>query len=199
MNEVVPGLGQMKATLIGGDMSQYIVRGLGILVAVGTAYVVSSEALYGNPPPLPASVVAVNIAPIGTVALVKPPAPPAEPVAAEPTAAPVAEETAIEAAPAVEEAVTAEPVEAAPVAEEAPAAMAEPEVAAPSEPVAEETAVEAAPVVETPVVEEAPAVVAEPEAAAPVEAKVAPVVEKAPLPRPMPSWMQHMAPLSSPK
>jgi resuscitation-promoting factor RpfA len=146
MSEELPGLAPLRAMLGASDNSQLIVRGMAIVVAVGTFYVVSTEALYGDAPPLPQSQVEANIAPIGTVALTAPPAPAVE-------SAPVAEEARqlrkplrslkklrAEEAPAVEE--------AAPVAEEAPAV----EEAAP---VAEE-----APAVEetAPVAEEAPAV-----------------------------------------
>ncbi|MGQ9831993.1 MAG: hypothetical protein ACUVQI_10450, partial [Thermochromatium sp.] len=77
MSEELPGLAQLRAMLGASDNSQLIVRGVGIIVAVGTFYVVSTEALYGDVPPLPASEVAANIAPIGTVTLTPPPAPPA--------------------------------------------------------------------------------------------------------------------------
>ena len=128
MSEELPGLASLRAMLGVSDNSQLIVRGMSIIVAVGAFYVVSTEALYGDVPPLPPSQVAANVAPIGTVTLAKPPAPPAAAVN-EPTAetAPVVESSVpvAEEAPAVEEtAPVAEAVpaveEAAPVAEPAP-------------------------------------------------------------------------------
>ena len=138
MSEELPGLAQLRAMLGASDNSQLIVRGMAIVVAVGTFYVVSTEALYGDAPPLPPSQVEANIAPIGTVALTPPPAPPAAPAVVE---APAVEE----AAPVAAEAPAAE--EAAPVAAEAPAVEETAPVAVEA-PAAEEAA---------PVVEEAPA------------------------------------------
>jgi len=115
MSEELPGLAPLRAMLGASDNSQLIVRGMGIIVAVGTFYVVSTEALYGDAPPLPLTQVEANIVPIGTVALTAPPAPAVEEVPAVEETAPVVEE----AAPVAEEAPAVE--ETAPVAEEAPA------------------------------------------------------------------------------
>jgi len=96
MSEELPGLAQLRAMLGASDNSQLIVRGMSIIVAAGTFYVVSTEALYGDAPPLPQSQVEANIAPIGAVALTAPPAAPAPAV----EAAPAVEETAPVAEPA---------------------------------------------------------------------------------------------------
>jgi resuscitation-promoting factor RpfA len=75
MSEELPGLAQLRAMLGASDTSQLIVRGLSIAVAAGTFYVVSTDALYGDAPPLPLAQIEANVVPIGNVTLVTPPAP----------------------------------------------------------------------------------------------------------------------------
>ncbi|MBK5965573.1 hypothetical protein CCR95_16125 [Thiocystis minor] len=218
MSEVVPGLAQARAMLGNIDSSKMIVGSVSVLVVLGAIYAISSDRLAGDQVPLNPKQVSTNLARVGSVTLVQPPAPP--PVAkpapvAEAPVEPVADEgaPAVEAVEpvAVDAASAGDPAEAAPAveavepvaAEGAPAVEAVEPVAAELVPAVEPVATEAAPVMEAvePVaaetVESAP-VSAEPESAQPVEIAPAPIVT-APAARPQPQWMMHMAPLRAPQ
>ena len=198
----LPLISDARDMLDGLDIGTYLVRGVVVLLAVGFIYIFIVNR--GESAPLPADVIAANLAPVGKVRLEAPPAPaPATSDAASAEAPAAAESTAAAEPAAATAESTAEPEPAAATAESAaeaePAAAAEsaPETAAApaAEPVAEAPSAPAAP---TPAPEPSKPEAAVPAAtAAPVPSPAAPGTTPVRAPSRSYIWQPHFAPLPS--
>ena len=203
MTEVVPGLAQARAMLGNIDSSKIIVGGVGLLVIIGTLYATSSGKLAVDQVQLNSQQIAANLARVGTLALTKPPAPPAAAPAAEtpateaPAATPAAETPA--AAPATEAPAAAPVTEAQPDAAPAIDTSSQTQTQ-PVEPGAPDAVQPPVETMSAPAVVESAPVAAEqvPASAPPIEV-AAPVPTAVPMAHPQPGWMLHMKPLQAPQ
>lgn len=206
----LPLISDARDMLDGLDIGTYLVRGVVVLLAVGFIYIFIVNR--GESAPLPADVIAANLAPVGKVRLEAPPAPAPATSDAAAAEAPAAAESTAAAEPAAAPAEsTAEPEPAAATAEStaeaAPAAATEEGTAGVEPAAAAESAPEtaAAPAVE-PVAEAPSAPAPEPSkpevsvpaaTAAPVPSPAAPGTTPVRAPSRSYIWQPHFAPLPS--